>query len=237
MDNAAFGFTEAGNALLLGTPDQQHTVEEEEPDCFLPVLLPSRKLEKKNLGKPQERSTCFLCCYCGERNTTLPSDDVNKIVEMIRTYFGLMQTKLLAEMIADYYEEFRSRINRSLLPGEKPLPYMSPATVIDHFRTHTADPQVRQVIILEELQEMRQELLKVVMEKHNKKKMRRVNKANFDAYEKAVKLELFVAQKDVSKMAFFSAGARVNNMGQGPVATNTKTLFDHWRKQRPGASL
>lgn len=243
MDNAAFGFTEAGAALMLGgaegadgTPNSNDQPPEEEPEFFQPVMLPSRKREFKKLGKAGKRSVCFLCCYCGERNTTLPNDDVQKIVEMLRQYTGQMDTVSLAQMIADYYEQFRERINSNLLRGEQPLPYMSAATVVEHLRKHTADPELKQVIMLEELQEMREELLKMVFEEHNKKKIRRVNKANLDALEKVMKMELLVQQKDVSKMAYFSAGARVNGMGQGPVATQTKTLFDCWRKQRAGAN-
>ena len=207
LDNEGFGFTEAGMSLLnvdgAGTP-APGAEEDAEPEYFQPVLLPSRKREFKKLGKPSKRSTCFLCCYCGERNTALPNEDVQKIVEMLRQYTGQMDSVSLANMIADYYEEFRSRINSNLLPGEDPLPYMSAATVLEHMRKHTADPELKQVIMLEELQEVREELLKVLFEEHNKKKTRRINKTNLDAYEKVIKLELVVQQKDVSKMAFFA---------------------------------
>lgn len=241
LDNASLGFSHFALAAPASgggqggggeTPAATAEDPEPEPEFFLPVLLPSRRREFKHLGKPGKRSSCFLCCYCGERNTTLPNDDVQKIVEMLRQYTGKMDSVALAQMIADHYATFQERINTNLLRGEKPLPDMSAATVLEHIRKHTADPELKQVIMLEELQEMREELLKIVFEKHNKRGNKRINKANLDALEKVIKMEMVVQQKDVSKMAFFSAGARVNGMAQGPVATQTKTLFDCWKKAR-----
>lgn len=230
VDNAALGFSNYNGGGE--TPPATMEDPEPEPEYYLPILLPSRKREVKHLGKPGKRSSCFLCCYCGERNTTLPNDDVQKIVEMLRQYTGRMDSVALAKLIADHYAKFQERINSHLLRGEDPLPDMTAATVLEHIRKHTADPELKQVIMLEELQEMREELLKIVFEKHNKKNIKRVNKANLDALEKVIKMEMVVQQKDASKMAFFSAGARVNGMAQGPVATQTKTLFDCWKKAR-----
>lgn len=230
-----YDFSAAGMALLdvQSTPGAAEDEAEQEPEYYIPVLLPSRKRERKHLGKAGKRAECFLCCYCGERNTTLPNEDVQKIVEMFRQYVGRMDSVAFSSMIADYYAEFRTRINSNLLAGERPLPPMTAATVLEHMRKHTADPELKQVVMLEELQEIRQELLKVLFEENNKKKIRRINKTNLDGLEKVMKMELVLQQKDMSKFAFFAAGARVNGMNQGPVATSTKTLFDCWRRARP----
>jgi hypothetical protein len=203
-----------------------------DPEYYKPRLLPSRKRERALLGKASDRANgeCFLCAYVGERDTTLPSDDVTKMVEMIRQNLGRMLIAELAVMVADYYATFRQRINSTLARGERPLPNMTAATVAEHIRQHQSDPQAKQAVMLEELQEMRQELLKICLEKHNKHGTKRANNVNVSALDKIVKLELLVQSKDPSKMAFYSAGALVNPTAaaQGPAAVSSKTLFSYW---------
>jgi hypothetical protein len=166
----------------------------------------------------------------GERETALPSDDVNKIVEMLRQNTGRMDSTILAESIADYYATFRARINSTLQRGETPLPHMPASTVLEHIRKHHQDPEVKQIIMLEELQEIREELLNVVFEKNNKTRNTRGNKVQIDCLEKVIKLELLVQSKDPAKMALYSAGARVNPTvhKQGAVAAATKNLYSYW---------
>ena len=210
--------------------DGAPTEPEPVPEFYEPCPLPSRKREKKLLGKPDPRSKCFLCAYIGEKDTTLPSDDVNKIVEMIRKNTGRMDMVTLAEMIADYYEMFRRKINSSLRQGEKPLPPMCAATVVEHIRKHHQDPEVKQIVMLEELQELRETIMGVVMEKNNIKKHKRANKIQVDCLEKIIKLELVVQGKDPAKMSLYDAGARIDPVAhtQGAVVKSTKKLFSYW---------
>jgi hypothetical protein len=226
---------EADDDNRLAPPDSElfdAVVEEEAPEYFKPKSLPSRKSERKRLGKVEERSKCFFCSHKGERNTTLPSDDVDTMVEMMRQNTGRMDTGVLAEMIAEYYADFRRKINGQLNRGEMPLAPMSAATVAEHIRRHHQDPEVKQIVILEELQEIREELMDVIFEKNSKTKYKRGNKVQIDNLDKIIKLELLVQGRDASKMAGYSAGARVNPTihKQGPVATTTKSLLDFWRR-------
>ena len=210
--------------------DDDGAQQQEEKEFYEPCPLPSRKKERKRLGKPDSRSTCFLCAYVGEKDTIIPSDDVNKIVEMLRKNTGRMDTVTLAEMIADYYADFRRKINGSLRRGETPLPYMSAATVVEHIRKHHQDPEVKQIVILEELQELRESILGVVMEKGNKRGHKRANKMQVDCLEKVIKMELMVQKQDPAKMALYSAGSRLDPTShkQGPVVGATKNLFSYW---------
>jgi len=61
---------------------------------------------------------------------------------------------------------------------------------------------------------------------------KRGNKTQIDNLDKIIKLELLVQARDTSKMALYSAGARVDPIvrDQGPVSTSTKNLFDMWRR-------
>lgn len=225
---------EEGGGIALETIEAGLPGEEEEKEFWEPCPLPSRKRERKLLKKPGKRNKCFLCAYIGEKETVIPSDDVNKIVEMLRKNTGRMDTVTLAEMIADYYANFRRKINAALRHGERPLPEMSASTVVDHIRRHHQDPEVKQVILLEELQELRECAYDVILEKSSKRGHKRINKTQVDALEKIVKLELLVQKQDASKMAFYSAGARLDptTHKQGPVVGSTKTLFDFWASMR-----
>ncbi len=207
-------------------------VEDEEPEYFKPKSLPSRKRERKRLGKVEERSKCFFCSHAGERDTTLPRDDVAAMVEMLRKNTGRMDTGILAEMVAEYYADFRRKVNSQLTRGERPLAPMTAATVAEHLRRHHQDPEVKQIIILEELQEIREELIDIVFEKNSKTKHKRGNKVQIDNLDKIIKLELLVQGRDASKMAGYAAGARMDPgiHKQGPVASGGKNLFDYWRR-------
>jgi len=194
--------------------------------------LKTRKRQRKELGKPGKRSTCFLCAYIGERDTMLPSDDVTKIVEMLRLNTGRMDPAVLANQIAEFYAKLRARVNHQLQPGEVPLPHMNAATVLEHIRSHHQDPEVKIVTMLESLQELRETLMDTVLEQNKKTKHIRGNLSQISALERVIKLELLVQGKDPSKMFGFSGGARVAPQAhkQGAVNHNTKTLYDLWRQ-------
>jgi hypothetical protein len=228
------------DAMGLGVGDYVaaagEAVEAEEPkeekEYFVPRMLPSRRRELKELKKPGPRSTCFMCCYTGERNTLLPGDDVNKMVDYIRKHVGRMDTIAMATQVATFYAAFRARINSQLQAGEQALPVMTAATVIDHCRNHHHDPEMKVVMILDELQELRQEILKGVLEKSSKTGKTRANKNQVDCLEKVIKTELTIQARDTSKLNFYSAGAHIDPTlhKQGVVATSTKNMFSKWRK-------
>jgi hypothetical protein len=208
--------------------------EEKDMGGYETQPLKSRKRERKYLGKPAKRSVCFFCNYVGERDTSLPQDDVMDLVDMLQQNIGQMDPVALAKMVSESYEALRARKNARLRHGETQLPFMNAATVLDHIRKHTQDAEVKQIVMLEELQEMREQLMEIMFEQHSVTKQRRPNKSAFDCLDKVLKMELLVQSKDASKMSFFSAGARVNTtaLKQGAVSTAHKQLVSEWRQKR-----
>lgn len=204
------------------------------PETFEPVQLKSRRRETERLGDPGDRANCFGCVYFGEKDTTIPSDELVHLIEMSRQSIGRIDLISLAEGMADYYErKVRTRINANLQPGERPLPYWPASQILDHIRHHNQDPQVQQVVLLAETQEIRTESLDLCFERSNKTGKLRINKTAYDTYEKSVKLQLHIQKQDASKMAFYSAGARVNPeiLNQGILSTHTKKLHAYWGKK------
>jgi hypothetical protein len=210
--------------------------DQEDTDGYEAYGLKSRRREKKRFAeKPAERSQCFLCAYVGERNTVQVAEEVNVIVEMLRTNIGRMETATLAEQVATYYARYRARVNAHLQPGELPLPLMTERTVLEHIRKHNQDPEVKKLVILEELQEVREALIDVVLERSKRSKRIRGDKTQIDCLEKIIKLEWQVQAKDPSKAPQYSAGARVAS-GAGEagsvVSTHGKTLYDFWAPRK-----
>lgn len=233
---ASLGLGAEAEAAEAEAEDVQQTPDPADDDYYEPCGLRSRRRERKRFReKADKRSDCFFCAYAGERNTTMEREEVNVMVEMLRKYTGLMESGLLAEMVADYYARFRDRVNANLRAGETPLPRMTAPTVLEHIRRHHQDPEVKKLVQLEELQEMREELMEVVLERNKRTKRVRPNKAVVDCLEKIIKLEWMVHTKDPSKMVAYSAGARVHS-GAGEagsvVATQGKTLYDFFKRRR-----
>lgn len=225
-----------------GTPDRLEVLddnglppappEEEEPEYMEPRPLKSRRLEIARLGEPPERASCFGCVYFGENETILPSEELRHLVEMSRQSIGRVDMLTLAEAMEDYYERhIRAPINARLRAGERPLPRWPASQILEHIRHHNQDPLVQQVVLLAETQELRTDLLERCFEVSSKTGKTRPNKNNIDCYEKIVKLQLHIQKQDASKMAFYSAGARVNPeiLAQGVMSTHTKKLHSFWK--------
>lgn len=231
--NGPSGLSLRGLGLNDGANNNANaTIDEEEHERFEPYGLKSRRREKKRfVEKAIRRSECFLCAYVGERNTVQTAEEVNVIVEMLRTNTGRMESAALAEQVAEYYKKYRARVNTNLQPGETPLPPMTERTVLEHIRRHNQDPEIKKIVILEELQEMREALVDVVLERSNRSKQVRANKIQVDCLEKIVKLEWAVQAKDPSKMVGYAPGARTTGGVGEPgtvVATQGKTLYNYW---------
>lgn len=215
-------------------PDDVTTPQDDkpEPETFEPRPLKSRRLEIETLGEPACRSQCFGCVYFGEKETIIPSDELVKLIEMARQSIGRIDMMCLAQGMEDYYEtQIRCKINARLLPGQKALPPWRAAQILEHIRHHNQDPLVQQVVLLAETQELRTALLDCCFEVSSKTGKVRPNKHNIESYDKIVKLQLHIQRQDASKMAFYSAGARVNPeiLNQGLLSTHTKTLHNYWK--------
>lgn len=220
--NAAFAETDGRNNAEIVAE------ERDEPEKFIPRPLKSRRLEIEMLGEPPQ-DTCFGCVYFGERDTTIPVDRIRVLIEMQRQSFGRMNMATLAKHMAEYYEtHIRIPINNRIR-GEKPLPAWPASQILEHFRYHHHDPQVKQVVLLEETEELRTDLLACCFEQSTKTGQIRVNKHAIDAYDKMVKLQLFIQKQDPSKMVGYSSDARINPsiMNQGPISIQTKQLMDY----------
>lgn len=207
----------------------------ESEDDFEPCGLTSRRKELKLLGKPGDRKFCFLCSHKGERNAVpCKRADVQRLIDFIRDNHQNMKSTYLAQELAEQYAKIRERVNAARKPHEVALPFMSPASFLDHLRTHLPDAETKQAVQLEELQEARHMLWKLAFQRSRKKKRMRPDKVVFECLSKVYTLELQVQSRPVDKMAFYAAGARMstNIRNQGPACMANKQLYDFWDSQK-----
>lgn len=229
-DSIAAAATAAGAAAAASNPEKEE---------FLPHLLPSRKRERDWMGPAVSREECFLCAYFRDGDTAINSKDMERIVKLIRENYGRMDSAKLGILVERSYEKLRNAVNASALPGGNLLPEFNAATFLEHCRLHQQDAETKQLTILSELQEVRQELLGTVLERSSKTGQIRGNKGQIDNLCKIIKLELEVQSKDPSKMACFSSGGIVNPAihRQGVVASANKLIMNMWsgnEKRRTG---
>lgn len=222
----------AAQGFAIPEDEAAEAIEDEEPEYFDPRPLKTRRLERERLGEAGCRSRCFGCVYFGEKDTTVTTDWITRLIDMGRQAIGRTDMIALAEGMADYYAKMRRIVNANLPHGEMELPYWPAAQILEHIRHHNQDPQVKQVIILDEIDELRTEMLDRCIEVSSKTGKERPNKFNIACYEKLVKLQIYVQKQDPTKMAFYSAGARVNPeiLNQGMISYHTKKLHDLWSK-------
>lgn len=206
----------------------------EEPDVYESRPIKSRRIEQQEFGLPDDSMQCFGCEHLDDysRKTTIPTDALNHLRNIGRECFGRMQTGILAKGMSDYYEKhIRAKINQNLPLGENPLLPWPPAKVLEHLRYHHQDPLVKFVILLEECEEARKEAYDRILEESTKTGRTRINSRALKDYELLTKLQLHIQSKDPTKMAFYSAGARMNTetLSQGVLSTKTKKLHDYFK--------
>jgi len=227
-DIRGFGSAEGSEAI----EDGGHQAAEEK-ERYEPQMSRNREMEEQRLGQPGCRAKCFGCVYIGEtKAAAIPQADLRKLVEMARKSLGQTDLLVLCEAMAEFYARFRNKVNRTRVQGARKLPRWPAAMIMDHFRNHTHDPEIKQLVQMCDIQELMNETHKSCLEVSNKTGKMRANKDQVMVLERLTKLYWTVSKIDPSKMAFYSAGARMDptTMRQGVISAGTKNLIDYWRE-------
>ena len=214
--------------------DQMETPEPfvEEPEIFEPRPLKSRKRERDAFGEAGDRGTCWGCVHAGEKDVTISVEAMRQLIDIARNSFGRIDLVSLAKGMHNFHEEKIRKVFNKDMPRDKKIPPWPEAQILEHLRDHNQDPLVQLVVMLAETQELRGETLNHCFEISNKGKVR-PNKNAIDAYDKLVKLQIFLQKQDPGKMAFTSAGARVEPtiLSQGVISFHGKKLRSNWTKK------
>jgi hypothetical protein len=213
--------------------EEDDELEAAEPTGYQPIMLESREEEEQLLGPPGDRSECFGCVYVGERtNVPIPYEPVAELFEMQRKSLGKVKMAVLAKAMAKKHAEIRREVNRVLAERGDQHERMAEwraRDILEHIRNHNQDPQVQQIIMLEEVQELRERALNASLERDAETGHVRCNKDQLACYEKMAKLQTFLQGVDPSKQAMYAPNARVDAEAKPMSGRN---LISYWKRQK-----
>lgn len=203
-----------------------------------PVLepwgLPSRREEFDELGAPQPRSECFGCRrMCESEAGAVGREDLQKLLDVIRKAQSKTAPVGLATYVARRYELIRDDTNSNLMPGEEPLPDWTEATVLDHLRNHTLDPEQQSLNRHFEMLELSQIALNATVVRNPETGELTIDEKQGKMYLEFVKQLESQGRADLSKKLFYSGGNHVDMAAasEGPIAYSGKKLVEYWGKK------
>lgn len=228
-----------GNNNDDGENDDNIDIEDDEPvrpakkkqRVFEPCGLDSRQKEENELGYPDKQGNCFGCVYIGEQDAAaIPYEDIIILINYIRKSIARTDPINLSQHIAEQYAILRADINRTLMPGEKPLPKWTAATILDHIRNHNTDPEIQTWVRLSEIQELMQVALYSSVEQDVDTGAKQVNEKQCKIYMDLCKVYEQLQKSDPTKKNFFKPGAHIDmkTASQGFIAVSGKNLTDRW---------
>jgi hypothetical protein len=206
----------------------------------IPCGLDSRRQEYDELGEKAPISECFACIYAGEeRSGYIQSEEIQKMLNMIRVSITKISPTVLCKYIARKYLEIQYEVNRNLLDGQEPLPDWPAASVLDHLRNHVNDPALEYWFRACELNELTQIALhaSVVIDPSTGNKSIDVHQGKM--YMEFIKLKEALAKSDLTKKNYYSDGAYVDtsSASTGPIATSGKKLIAYMRDKNKKTRL
>lgn len=198
--------------------------------------LASRSEELAKLGAATHREYCFGCCYVGEQDSgAVAYEDIMAILNMVRKSIAHTDPVNLALHVAVRYAQLQRDVNDNLMPGEKPLPDWSAATILEHLRYHNTDPELQLWNRISELQQLARVALNasVVMDPDTGQES--IDEKQYKAYLDFIKTIEVLQKSDVSKKAFYSGGSHIDMKAasQGFVAISGKKLMSYLQSGKP----
>lgn len=241
MDDWTLGGGNFSLGSILGNDNDNDMDEMEEPEPVRPVKkkhrvyepcgLDSRQKEENELGIPDRQGNCFGCVYIGEQDAAaIPYEDIIVLINYIRKSIARTDPINLSQHVAEQYAALRAEINSSLMPGEKPLPPWSAATILDHIRNHNTDPEIQTWVRLSEIQELMQVALYSSVEQDVETGTKQVNEKQCKIYMDLCKMAEQIQKSDPTKKNFYKPGAHIDmkSASQGFIAISGKNLTDMW---------
>ena len=197
--------------------------------------LLSRQAEFNELGSPGPRGTCFGCWYIGEQEAgATSSQDIKALMDIIRKTISKTDPINLAVYLAERYERIQADVNGSLMPGEKPLPDWTPASILEHLRNHNTDPELQTWHRMVELQELAQIALNASVVRNPETNAVLIDEKQGKMYLEFVKQMETQSKSDPSKKLYYSGGNHIDmkTASEGPIAYSGKNIIDFWNNKK-----
>ena len=135
--------------------EDEETSEERpaEPPEYHPEGAEDYNIFFAELGEPTPQHRCFGCRYAGQAKSGKFSDvAIKEIFSVMADGIGVTWPPALAVELGKLQEVYRTKVNKTLKPGETKVPKWKPATVLIHWILHTCDPEIRQWLQLMRIQ-------------------------------------------------------------------------------------
>lgn len=200
---------------------------------FVPVPCADEYEIMSELKKPGKRYNCFACRYVGQdRGAKIPDQRLASVLTTMANGIGESWPPALAVVVAKQYESWRVIINATR--GDRdPLPVWNAASVLDHWYSHTCDPEIQQWLHLMAIQYTIRTIRQTSLEKMNiQTKKRRHDKDQWAIWQSAVRLWYTVSAKEPRKLSYFKEGAMINrkSMANGGISRTDRPVYNFFAK-------
>ena len=181
---------------------------------------------KRELGEPGPRHQCFGCRYIGQnRAARIPDVRLKEMYQLIAEGIGISWPSALAVEVANEYESWRGIINKER-DGKNPLPKWSPASILDHWYNHTADPEIIKWLDLMALRQCNNTIRsRSLLLRNPKTGAIKVDREQAAIMRDNMRMFYVISAKEVRRLAYYSEGAMLDEKA---VANNGFS-----RKRRP----
>ncbi len=189
----------------------------------------------RELGVPGPRHKCFACMYVGQnRGAKIPDQRLAGVFQTMSDGIGESWPPALAVQVAKQYESWRKIINATRGDREK-LPKWTAASILDHWFTHTCDPEIQQWLHLMMLQYTIFKIRATGLERVNV--ISGVTKHDKDQWmilQSAIRLWYTVSAKEPRKLSYFHEGAMIDrkSLSNGGISRKRRPIFQFFGKSK-----
>lgn len=187
--------------------DEEETAPE--PPEYFPVGAEDFDIFFAELGEPTPQHRCFGCRYAGQNRSGKFSDiAIKEIFAVMAEGIGVSWPPALAVEISLLQETYRKQVNAKLKPGQTKVPKWKPATILEHWLLHTADPEIRQWLQMMRIQKQMYNIERRSLNRRSRITGRIIaDKDQTMVWSRMLHDWWFVSAKDPRKFSYFNEGA------------------------------
>jgi hypothetical protein len=153
-------------------------------------------------------------------------------MDMIRKSIAKTDLVNLAIHAAQKYREIQIEVNDNLLPGEKPLPDWTAASILQHIRYHNLDPQLQQWVRMTEVQELLKIALDASVVRDEDTGEIKINPIQAKMYIELSKQMEILSKSNASEKVFYSGGEHIDSESVGFISLSGKSLISQWKSSK-----
>ena len=187
------------------------------------------------LKPPGKHHNCFACRYVGqERGVKIPDHRLASVLQTMSDGIGEAWPPALAVTVARQYEAWRIIINASAGPEVEPLPVWNAASVLEHWKLHTCDPEIHQWLHLTYLQYSICKIRRSCLEWRDPVTGTDYHdKDQFQIMTTAMRTWYAISAKEPRKLSYFNESSMINtkSMSNGGVSRSSRPVYEFQQRR------